>query len=270
MARRFLEADGTSHVRALAYQTMFVVLSGFVGSVGLSSLLDLPELRGVVEELGRSLSPGPAGRLIRQAAGQGASGGTSAAVFGLGAALSAGTLAMAQIERSANRLAGSDEDRSAVRRYVVAFLLAASVGLLLAAAGLVLGAGHAVATGFGWVDGIGTVWSVLRWPIGVVAVTAAVMLLYRAAPRRRLRPRRAILGGSLVAVALWVTFTGLLSLYFSIQTSSPYRSLLSIVALLLWSMLTSLALHLGMATACEIAGAPPPARAIPDGASQDG
>jgi hypothetical protein len=40
---------------------------------------------------------------------------------------------------------------------------------------------------------------------------------------------------------MWAAFTGLLSLYFSIQTGSAYGSLLSIVALLIWSMLTSLA-----------------------------
>jgi hypothetical protein len=34
--KRFREADGTSHVRALAYQSMFVLLSGFIGLVGLN------------------------------------------------------------------------------------------------------------------------------------------------------------------------------------------------------------------------------------------
>lgn len=261
IAHRFVAADGTTHVRALAYQSMFIALSGFVGAVGLASLLDVPGLRGVMEELGRSISPGPAGRLLGEAAGQGASGGTLAAVFGLGSALVSGTFAMAQIERSANRMGGSLEDRSIPRRYVVAFLLAATIGVMLAAGALALGAGRAVASGLGWSDEVDAAWSILRWPIGLAMVSLAVALLFRAAPRRRLGPRRAILWGSAVAVVLWVAFTGLLSLYFSIQTSSTYGSLLAIVALLLWSMLTSLALHLGIATACELAGAPHPDRA---------
>ena len=59
-------------------------------------------------------------------------------VFGLLAALVAGTLAMAQVERSANRLAGQSEDRPVWQRYGVAFVLAVSAGVLLAAGGLAL------------------------------------------------------------------------------------------------------------------------------------
>jgi uncharacterized BrkB/YihY/UPF0761 family membrane protein len=49
-----------------------------------------------------------------------------------------------------------------------------------------------------------------------------VFLLFRIAPRRQIGPPRAILAGSLVGVVLWAAFTGLLSLYFSIQTGSAY------------------------------------------------
>ncbi len=116
-AKRFREADGTSHVRALAYQSMFVLLSGFIGLVGLASAFDLPRVRGIVEQMADTLSPGPSARLLREAARQGANGGTTAMVLGLLAALLAGTLAMAQVERSANRLAGRSEDRSPATRY---------------------------------------------------------------------------------------------------------------------------------------------------------
>jgi uncharacterized BrkB/YihY/UPF0761 family membrane protein len=48
----------------------------------------------------------------------------------------------------------------------------------------------------------------------------------------------------------------LLSLYFSLASdSSPYGPLLAIVALMLWSMLGSLALAIGMATAAELSHA---------------
>jgi membrane protein len=160
---------------------------------------------------------------------------------------------MAQVERSANRIAGLDGDRPPMPRYGVAALLAATVGVLLGLGGLLLGAGRAIASGVGWADEAETVWSIARWPIGLIVAASAVFLLFRIAPRRPLGPQRAILVGSLVAVVLWAAFTALLSLYFSIQTDSPYGPLLSIVALLIWSMLASLALHLGLATACEVA-----------------
>lgn len=251
--RRFVDADGTTHVRALAYESILIVLSGFIAVIGLASLLDAEWFRGGVVELGRAIAPGPAGRLVGEAAERGGHAGTSAAVFGLAAAFATGTLAMAQVERSANRIAGISEDRPPVRRYVVAALLAATVGVLLGLGGLLLGAGRAIASGVGWADEAETVWSIARWPIGLIGVALAVSLLFRVAPRRPLGPPRAILAGSLVAVVLWASFTALLSIYFSIQTGSAYGSLLSIVALLIWSMLTSLALHLGLATACELA-----------------
>lgn len=252
---RFITADGTTHVRALAYESAFIILSGYIGIVGLASVLDADVLRGVVQELGRTISPGPAERLLVEAAEQGAQSGAGAAIVGLAAALGSGTLAMAQVERSANRLAGSNEDRPIVRRYAVACVLAATVGVLFLLGALILGAGSALPTGLGWTDEFVRVWAFVRWPVGVAIVALAVTLLYRFAPRTRLGPRRAVVGGSVVAVILWVIFTGLLSLYFSFRSSSPYGPLLSIIALLVWSMLSSLALHLGLATACALSGA---------------
>jgi YihY family inner membrane protein len=252
---RFTTADGTTHVRALAYESALIVLCGYIGVVGLASVLDADVLRRIVQELGRTMSPGPAGRLLVEAAEQGAGSGATAAFVGLAAALGSGSLAMAQVERSANRLAGSNEDRTIVRRYFVACVLAATVGLLFLLGALILGAGRALPTGLGWTDEYVRVWAFVRWPVGVAIVALAVILLYRFAPRTRLGPRRAVVAGSAVAVILWVIITGLLSLYFSFRSSSPYGPLLSIIALLVWSMLSSLALHLGIATACTLAGA---------------
>jgi uncharacterized BrkB/YihY/UPF0761 family membrane protein len=182
---RFVEADGATHVRALAFESAFLILSGYIGVVGLASVLDAEAVRGVVQQLGRTISPGPAGRLLVEAAEQGAKGGATAAIVGLAAALGSGTLAMAQVERSANRLAGSNEDRPVVRRYVVAAAQAATVGLLFLLGALMLGAGRALPSGLGWTDEFARVWSFVRWPVGVVVVAVAVTLLYRFAPRAR-------------------------------------------------------------------------------------
>jgi len=43
------EAVGLSHVRALAFQSMFVLLSEFIGQVGLASAFDLTRVRGIIE-----------------------------------------------------------------------------------------------------------------------------------------------------------------------------------------------------------------------------
>jgi len=251
--KRFREADGTSHVRALAYQSMFVLLSGFIGLVGLASAFDVPRVRGIVEQMAETLSPGPSGQLLREAARQGANGGTTAMVVGLLAALLAGTLAMAQVERSANRLAGLSEDRPFGQRYGVAFVLALTAGVLLAAGGLALAGGRAISRGLGWEGAALTVWTVARWPLGVAVAAVGMYLLFRTAPRERVGSPAALAAGTAAAVALWFVFSLALGLYFSLSGNAAYGPLLSVIALLLWSSLSSLALHLGLAVTVELA-----------------
>jgi YihY family inner membrane protein len=272
--RRFLRADGMSHSRALAYETMLIVFSGFIGLLGIASLLDFEQIRGTVTELGRALSPGPSGELFRDAAASGARHATTAAAVGLAGAAFAGTIAMAEIERTGNRIAGLERDRRLVFRYVMAFVLAVTVGLVFVAGGMALGAGRAIPTGFGWSDELRGVWSVVRWPAGILVIGVAILLLFRFAPKASLGPWRALFAGTVVAVVLWVAFTGLLSLYFSLSSdSSPYGPLLATVALMLWSMLGSLALAVGMATAAELSDARRPheeeAVTLPEPPEQD-
>lgn len=252
--RRFRGADGTSHTRALGYQTLLIVLPGFIGLVGLASMLDLPEVRRLVQHLVSSVSPGPSGKLLQEAARQGASGGALAAVVGLGSAWIAGMFAVAQVERSANRFMALDEDRPTARRYTVAALTAVPVGVLLALGGLAIGSGDAISNGFGLEGGAQTAWGIARWPLGLALGGAGLLLLLRVAPSRPIGATRHLVAGAAVSLVLWAAFTGLLSLYFSLSSSSSrtYGPLLAVVALTVWAGLSSLALHLGVATTVEL------------------
>lgn len=251
VAGRFKDADGTSHTRALGYQGTFAMLSGFIGLLGLASVLGVDALRATMVEMSKSLAPGPSGQLLQEAARQ-SSGGT-AAVVGLGASLISGTLAMAQIERSANRLSGRTQDRPGIRRFLVAFVLALSAGTLAAIGLLILAGGQSIATGFGWKGAVSDVWMVLRWIVGIVAAWAGLYLLFRWAPDRPLGSRGSRMAGVLVSLVLWVLFTVALSVWFSISSSAQtYGPLVSVIALLLWAGATSFALHLGMALTAEL------------------
>jgi YihY family inner membrane protein len=260
--RRFIAADGTTHVRALAYQTMFVIISGFIGLIGVASVLNIEQLRGIVTELSTSLMPGPAAKVIQETLKQGSRSGGTAAAIGLAAAAVAGMFSMAQLERSANRLVADDDDRPAVRRYVTALELSLTVGTMLVAGALALGGGSALASGFGWSGAAATTWAIVRWPLGIAVASIAISGAYRFAPRQRIGTSRMRWAGTGVAVVLWVIFTAGLAGYFALRAASsspnPYGPLLAIVALLLWSMLTSLALHLGLSTVAELAEAPMP------------
>lgn len=260
VARRFKQADGTSHTRALGYQSTFALLSGFIGLLGLASVLGIDALRGTMVEMSKTVAPGPSGELLQQAARQ-SSGGT-AALVGLGAALVSGTLAMAQIERSANRLSGRTQDRPGVERFLVAFALALSAGILTAIGLLILGGGRAIATGFGWTGVVSDAWMVLRWVVGIAAAFAGLYLLFRWAPDRPLGDRGPRMAGVLVSLILWVVFTIALSVWFSISSSAQtYGPLVTVIALLLWAGATSFAVHLGMAVAAELSDDQPAAAA---------
>ena len=263
---RFRAADGTSHSRALAYQIVFVVISGFIGLVGLASVLGIDVLRRTVVEMATQLAPGPATRLLEGAVRSGSSGAGAAAVLGLGSALVAAVFAMAQFERSGNRIAGRREDRPTARRWTVATGLALSAGLAIAAALLVIGGGEAIATGAGWKGGAATVWSVVRWPLGALLATIGMYVLFRAAPAVRLAGTRGLVVGALVAVVAWLLFTLGLSLYFSSGGAQreAYGSLLAVIALILWAGVTSLAVHLGMAVAAEMGDSGASAVSVPE------
>jgi YihY family inner membrane protein len=267
--QRFQNADGASHTRALGYQGTFAMMSGFIGLVGLASVLGIDALRATMVEMSKGIAPGPSGQLL-QAAARESSGGT-AAVVGLGASLISGTLAMAQIERSANRMSGRTQDRPAVRRFLVAFVLALSAGTLAAAGLLIVAGGQAIATGFAWKGTVSDVWMVVRWIVGAVAAWAGLYLLFRFAPDRPLGGRRPRTAGVLVSLLLWVVFTVALAVWFSVSSSSQtYGPLVSVIALLLWAGATSFALHLGMALTAELAGQPRATAAASGGTAGQG
>jgi uncharacterized BrkB/YihY/UPF0761 family membrane protein len=251
-SERFRAADGMSHTRALGYQGTFALLSGFIGLIGLASVLGVAAIRNTIVEMSKIIAPGPSGQLLQEAARQSSGGGT-AMVVGLGAALISGTLAMAQIERSANRLSGRTQDRPAGRRYLVAFGLALSAGILSVVGLMLLAGGSSVATGFGWKGTAADVWAILRWVVGVAVVAAGIYLLFRWAPAQPLGSRRNLVAGAIVTLVLWLLFTIALTVWFSVSSSSQtYGPLLSVIALLLWAGATSLALHLGMAVTCVL------------------
>ncbi|HEX5948015.1 MAG TPA: YhjD/YihY/BrkB family envelope integrity protein, partial [Actinomycetota bacterium] len=164
-----------------------------------------------------------------------------------------GTLAMAQFQRSANRILGIEGERPAVRRLLVALLLVFTSGVLLAGAALILAGGSAIAEGAGW--GPDAVWETLRWPLGIVVAGLAILLLYRLAPLSRPGSRAAMLAGASAAIVLWLALTGVLALYFALsdRSTQTYGPLVGIVAILLWTGLTSLALHVGFAVTAELA-----------------
>jgi YihY family inner membrane protein len=217
------------------------------------------------------LAPGPAGKVLTQALNQGEGGGTALWV-GLIAAIFAGTTALGQLERGANRIYGVEQDRPTVRKYLNAFLLACSAGLLSVVAFVLFVGGGAVqraGSATGWSDPLITLWTIARWPVGLVLIVASFALLFKKAPRRHQPSFSWLAVGSVVAMTLWVVFTFGLTLYLTASKSfgQTYGPLAGVIGVMLWAFLTSLAIFLGLSFAAQLeavrAGTPGPQREIP-------
>ena len=264
---RFRRADAFSHSRALAFQLVLTLLPALIAVVGFAGILDQESFSRVLESTFTDLAPGPAGEVLTQTIKSG-SGSSGVALFlGLAIAVVSGATAMGQIERGANRIYGVERDRPSVAKYVQATLLALTAGvatvgaLVLTVAGSELGS---ALTDEGWSDALGTVWSIARWPLGAILVAAAAAVLFEKAPNRSQPEPTWLAFGSGLSVLLWFSFTGVLGGYLEISRSfgETYGPLAGFIGLMLWALLTALALFAGLALAAQLeairAGEPKP------------
>jgi YihY family inner membrane protein len=267
--QRFRAADGFSHTRALAFQVILALLPAVIATVGLATAMRASRFRQMVVQTVDRLAPGPAGQLITEAVEQGAKsaarGGIAALVLGALAALASATVAMGQIERGANRLYGVERDRPTTKKYWNAFLLACSAGVLVLLAFVLIVSGSDVARATELSGTVRGLWTVLRWPLSIGLAVVAFAVLFREAPRRHQPSWSWLAVGSGLAVLLWFVFTGLLALYLDMSAGTfgnTYGPLTGMIALLVWTWLTSLALFLGVAFAAQLeavrAGVPEP------------
>lgn len=251
---RFRYGDGFSHARALALQLSLAFIPLVIATVGLSGALSTDGLGRVLRRTLIALSPGGSGELIRDTLER-EEGSGAALWLGLAFALATLTTAMGQVERGANRLYGIQRDRPSWRKYGRALGMAVVAGLpAIFGSGVLLAGpafGDSVEHVYGWNDDAVTAVAV---PLGVLLVVFSVIAMLRLAPRRR-QPGWLWLGlGAAIAVALWLTFTGLLAAYVQLSAAFGvvYGPLTGVIALLLWTQLTSVAILFGVAVTAQL------------------
>jgi YihY family inner membrane protein len=266
---RFRAADGFSHSRALAFQTTLTLLPALIAVVGLAAALDQDGFTRVVRDTIQSLAPGAAGDILTDALRQGSTAagresGETALIGGALAASVAGTTAMAQVERGANRIYGVERDRPFAAKYLRALLLALTAGVLAMLSLILLVGGTAIRDSVSWSETIDTVWQIARWPLGLIFSVASVALLFEYSPRRRQPEASWLAVGAGVAAALWLVFVGVLYLFLETTDSlgATYGPIAGTIGVLLWTFLTSVALFLGLAFSAQLeavrAGVPGP------------
>src|SRR5918993_1452246 len=229
---RFRYGDGFTNSRALALQACLAVVPFLLALTGLASDIDRERPAAVVAHVVDSLSPGSGdGDALASAVNtsdESERAGEVALVLGLGFALLSMTTAMAQVERGANRIYGIRRDRKALAKYGRAAVLTAFLAAPVGLGFLMIVGGGAF--GDAMTDSYG-------WSEDTVLLSAAAT----------------------VGLALYVSFSG--------SFGSVYGPLAGIFALLLWALLSSIALFYGTAVCAQLealrAGDPHPAMADP-------
>jgi YihY family inner membrane protein len=255
---RFRAADGFSHARALAFQVTLAILPGLIAVVGLAATLDVDTFTQVVRDTIAELAPGAVGDILTDALRQGTSAardsGATALVGGAIAAAVAGTTAMAQVERGANRIYGTERDRPSLPKTSKPALLAATAGTLPVASAALLVGGSAIRDAIDWGDTVDAIWAIARWPVGAALAVTSIALLFERAPRRRQPEASWLAAGAVVAAVLWFAFMAALTVYVEATRNfgATYGPIAGTIGLLLWAFLSAVSLFLGLAFAAQL------------------
>ena len=257
---RFRYGDGFSHSRALALQTCLAVVPFLLAVMGLAAGIDDDRPARVIAATVNAVSPatGTNDALVDALARGSERTGELALTFGLFFALVSMTTAMAQVERGSNRIYGIRRDRPALHKYGRAAVLTAVLAVPVGLGFLVLVAGgefgDAMVAEYGWSHQAHLWWQWCRWPLGLLTLVFTIAVLFDHAPRRRQPALSWLALGAGVAVALSMAAAGGLAAYVKLSGSfsSTYGSLAGIFALLLWSLLSSVALFYGVAVCAQL------------------
>ncbi|MFF9287149.1 YihY/virulence factor BrkB family protein [Streptomyces griseosporeus] len=274
---RFRYADGFSHSRALALQTVLAVIPLAIVFVGLSTSLHTENIGRLAELTIHRIAQGPSAGVVDDALARSrrtAGDSTEVALwFGAVFSLVNVTTAMCQIERGANRIYGNERDRPFRHKYLRGLVMSLTAGLPLGLGSVLLVAGDDLASAAVAVYDLNgsalRVWDILRWPLGLLLALVSASAVFRRSPRRKQPGYTWLAFGAAVYLVLWTTLTWLLSLYLDLSGSfdTVYGPLSAFMSLLLWAYLTSIALFLGLSFAAQLEAArgrrPRPVQADP-------
>jgi YihY family inner membrane protein len=254
---RFRASDGFSHARSLAFVTSLLLVQGVILLVGLAASLGDTDLSASIVRAISEAVPGPAGKALTDAVFHAYRTGTSGQnlvliVIGITTVIT-GTTLMGQMERALNRQYGIEQDRPTFQKYGRALGLALTAGVLSTAAFAMFALGHGIGQSLND-DTVTQIWNVVRWPIALLLMMSAMALLFRWSPRRHQPAWSWLAFGSTVSVLLWSLATLGLGFFFQASTtfSTTYGPLAGMIAILLWSLLSSIAILFGASIAVQL------------------
>jgi membrane protein len=252
------EAD-EDHLAAFAgnltYKGLFALFPLFVFLLSLLGLFGAPDLLDSLLRQASNVLPQDAVSLIEeqlvgiaQTKAQGAF--TVSAIVAILLALWGVSGAFRSVMEAMNVMYEIEEERPLWKQYLISILLSLGVAalllfsLVLIVFGPKIGGAIADVVGLGYVFQL--VWNVVQWPVLVGIVLFAFALVYYFAPDVEQRFKW-VSPGSIVAVAVWLLFSLLFSLYVNKFSSfnATYGSLAGIIVLMLYIYYSSFIMLIG-------------------------
>jgi membrane protein len=184
------------------------------------------------------------GAQLRAVIRSGATKATLGALLGAVVALWSASSGMMHLVEAVNASFDETDRRGLLRRRAIALLLTLGAFGFATVALLVIAVLPSLLADTGLSDGVRLVIGVLRWPLLGAGFLAAIALLYRVARRRDASSGGWVSAGAVAALAVWLAGSLLFSLYAANfgRFETTYGALASIVVVLLWLLLTALAI----------------------------
>ncbi|MFD1364469.1 YihY/virulence factor BrkB family protein [Actinoplanes sichuanensis] len=267
------EFDADSLTDWAAALTYYGVLSIFPGLLLLASVLGMigqSATQPLIDNLA-DVAPGPVQQILTdglRSLDNTASAGV--ALVSLAGALWSASGYVGAFMRASNAIYDVPEGRPIWKTLPIRLAVTVAVGTMLAASALIVVFTGELADWLGRVLGVGsaavTVWSVLKWPVLFVLVSAVLAILYWASPNARQAGMRWISPGGVVAVVLWIAASVGFAIYAANFGSynKTYGTLGGVVVFLVWLWISNIAILLGAELDAELHRA----RAIATGHSE--
>jgi membrane protein len=260
---QFRRHEMTDVAAALTYYAMMSLFPAIVLGTSLFSLIgDEQTVSNAVDYFARQGADASTQDAIRKVMDKivSASGGavSFALVISILIALNGASGAFGATGRALNRVYGVKEDRGFVRRKLtdLGITLMIVVLLLVVMAALFLGGGFAedLLGSIGLGDTAATVWSIVRWPIALLAMLVAYALIYAYAPDITPRRLRWISPGAVAGVVIWIVASIGFGIYIRNFSSygAAYGAAGAVIVLLLWLWLSSCAFLFGAELNAEL------------------
>jgi len=261
--KRFLADNGTMLASALAYSTFFAIPSVLLVAVGVFTLVAGPDTIATLMDHFRHVMPAQATSLLGgslQRLGRNQSASVLMTVIGAVLAVWSTTGAMTAYMTALNLAYEQKDERSFLRKRVVALQMTAAIGVafLLVAVLLIFGPSleTLVASHAGGAAGaVGWIWWVAEWPILLVGLVAAFSTLLHLGPDVEQRRWSFVTPGSVLATTVWLAVSGLFAFYTASFSSynKTWGSLAAVIVMLTWLWLAAIALLLGAEVNAETA-----------------